>query len=210
MVLNGSAFTVVPIPPATLSTGTIRRACGGWPSTTSPTATSRCTVPTARLFLVYNGEIYNYPELRRELEAKGHKFRTHSDGEVICHLYQHHGELLFERLDGMFAAALWIVAERKLILARDLAWGEAALLFESWLPASWGILPRKSLRSSGIPDCRFHWTARRFGTFRPSSGFRSRRQSIARSRRFRAVTSCRSARMAPSCAPTRTVSTGNP
>jgi glutamine phosphoribosylpyrophosphate amidotransferase len=62
-----------------------------------------------QVVLVYNGEIYNYPELRRELETKGHTFRTHSDGEVICHLYEHHGEMLFERLDGMFAAALWIV-----------------------------------------------------------------------------------------------------
>ena len=41
--------------------------------------------------LLYNGEIYNYWELRRELESKGHMFRTGSDGEVICHLYQHHG-----------------------------------------------------------------------------------------------------------------------
>jgi asparagine synthase (glutamine-hydrolysing) len=78
--------------------------------------------------LLYNGEIYNYPELRAELEAQGHCFRTHSDGEVICHLYQHHGELLFERLDGMFAAAVWIAPERKLILARDLP-GEKPLYY---------------------------------------------------------------------------------
>jgi asparagine synthase (glutamine-hydrolysing) len=81
-----------------------------------------------RVVLVYNGEIYNYPELRRELEAKGHRFRTRSDGEVICHLYEHHGEGLFERLDGMFAAALWIVPERKLILARDIP-GEKPLYY---------------------------------------------------------------------------------
>ena len=86
-----------------------------------------------QVVLVYNGEIYNYPELRRELEAKGHKFRTNSDGEVICHLYEHHGEQLFERLDGMFAAALWIVPERKLILARDLP-GEKPLYYSE--PAS--------------------------------------------------------------------------
>jgi asparagine synthase (glutamine-hydrolysing) len=70
--------------------------------------------------LLYNGEIYNYPTLRRELEAQGHHFRTRSDGEVICHLYEHHGEQLFERLDGMFAATLWIAPERKLVLARDI------------------------------------------------------------------------------------------
>lgn len=78
--------------------------------------------------LLYNGEIYNYPALRRELEAKGHRFRTKSDGEVICHLYEEQGESLFERLDGMFGAALWIKAERKLILARDLP-GEKPLYY---------------------------------------------------------------------------------
>ena len=78
--------------------------------------------------LLYNGEIYNYPELRRELEGKGHRFRTRSDGEVICHLYEHHGEDLFERLDGMFAVALWSVPEQKLILARDIP-GEKPLYY---------------------------------------------------------------------------------
>jgi asparagine synthase (glutamine-hydrolysing) len=84
--------------------------------------------PDGQVVLLYNGEIYNYPELREELEAKGHRFRTRSDGEVICHLYHHHGEELFERLDGMFAAALWIARERKLILARDLP-GEKPLYY---------------------------------------------------------------------------------
>jgi asparagine synthase (glutamine-hydrolysing) len=86
-----------------------------------------------RVVLIYNGEIYNYPELRRELEAKGHRFRTRSDGEVICHLYEYDGEDLFERLDGMFAAALWIVSERKLILARDLP-GEKPLYYAELQP----------------------------------------------------------------------------
>ena len=82
--------------------------------------------------LLYNGEIYNYPQLRRELELQGHVFRTRSDGEVICHLYEHYREELFERLDGMFAAALWIAPERKLILARDIP-GEKPLYY-SQLP----------------------------------------------------------------------------
>ena len=86
-----------------------------------------------RVVLLYNGEIYNYRELRRELESKGHVFRTNSDGEVICHLYEHHGEDLFERLDGMFAAALWIAPERKLILARDLP-GEKPLYYSEPSP----------------------------------------------------------------------------
>lgn len=78
--------------------------------------------------LFYNGEIYNSPELRRELAGKGYQFRTSCDGEVICHLYDEHGMHAFERLDGMFAAALWIARERRLILARDLP-GEKPLYF---------------------------------------------------------------------------------
>ncbi len=78
--------------------------------------------------LLYNGEIYNSPTLRRELSAKGYAFRTHSDGEVICHLYDEYGEELFERLDGMFAAALWDVRQKKLLLARDLP-GEKPLYY---------------------------------------------------------------------------------
>lgn len=78
--------------------------------------------------LLYNGEIYNYPELRHELEAKGYRFRTKSDGEVVCHLYAEHGEDLFERLDGMFAVVLWIEPEKKLVLARDIP-GEKPLYY---------------------------------------------------------------------------------
>lgn len=80
--------------------------------------------------LQYNGEIYNSPALREKLEQRGHVFRTHSDGEVICHLYEEYGEDLFEQLDGMFAAALWSEPEQKLILARDFA-GEKPLYYAS-------------------------------------------------------------------------------
>lgn len=78
--------------------------------------------------LLYNGEIYNSPEIRRNLQKAGYRFRTASDGEVICHLYEKYGENVFEHLDGMFACALWDVKERKLILARDLA-GEKPLYY---------------------------------------------------------------------------------
>ena len=78
--------------------------------------------------LLYNGEIYNSPELRRDLVARGHEFRTNSDGEVICHLYEEVGEEVFEQLDGMFAAALWIAKEQKLIMARDIP-GEKPLYY---------------------------------------------------------------------------------
>jgi asparagine synthase (glutamine-hydrolysing) len=71
------------------------------------------------LWVMLNGEIYNYPELRRELDSLGHRFSTHSDTETIVHLYEEYGEKCFERLRGMFAIALWDSRERKLLLARD-------------------------------------------------------------------------------------------
>jgi asparagine synthase (glutamine-hydrolysing) len=71
------------------------------------------------LWVMLNGEIYNYPELRRELDSKGHRFTTRSDTETIVHLYEEYGEKCFERLRGMFAIALWDSRERKLLLARD-------------------------------------------------------------------------------------------
>jgi asparagine synthase (glutamine-hydrolysing) len=69
--------------------------------------------------LVYNGEIYNFPELRRRLDARGHEFRTHTDSETIVHLYEEHGDRLVEELDGMFAFVLWDAPRRRLLAARD-------------------------------------------------------------------------------------------
>jgi len=69
--------------------------------------------------VVQNGEIYNYPELRRELARDGHVVRTHSDTEAIVHLYEQHGLGFAERLRGMFAIAIWDARERRLVLARD-------------------------------------------------------------------------------------------
>lgn len=69
--------------------------------------------------VVLNGEIYNYRELRRDLEANGHQFRTRSDTEVIAHLYEEEGEAVFGKLNGMFAILIWDRRQRKLVAARD-------------------------------------------------------------------------------------------
>jgi asparagine synthase (glutamine-hydrolysing) len=71
------------------------------------------------LWVVFNGEIFNYVELRAELVALGHRFRTQSDTEVIVHAYEAWGERAFERFNGQFAVALWSSASETLILARD-------------------------------------------------------------------------------------------
>src|SRR4051794_17440545 len=68
---------------------------------------------------VFNGEIYNFRELRAELEGRGHRFATRGDGETIVHLYEELGPRFVERLRGMFAIALWDRPRRRLVLARD-------------------------------------------------------------------------------------------
>jgi asparagine synthase (glutamine-hydrolysing) len=71
------------------------------------------------VWVVYNGEIYNFPELRSDLERRGHKFKSTTDTEVIIHLYEELGEGSVERFRGMFAFALWDERKQLLLLARD-------------------------------------------------------------------------------------------
>lgn len=69
--------------------------------------------------MVFNGEVYNYRELRKRLEGSGHRFRTDSDSETIIHLYEDLGVDCFQALNGMFAIAIWDARRRQLVLARD-------------------------------------------------------------------------------------------
>jgi asparagine synthase (glutamine-hydrolysing) len=91
--------------------------------------------------LVANGEIYNFLDLRRELESLGHSFRSHSDIEVLVHAYEEWGEGFLARLRGMFALALWDGRTRTLLAARDRA-GEK--------PLYWTLTPRGLLLASEV------------------------------------------------------------
>src|SRR5229473_3504730 len=71
------------------------------------------------VWVVFNGEIYNFRELRSELEGLGHTFRTRSDTEVIVHGYKQWGDEVLNRLNGMFGLAIWDARQRRLVLARD-------------------------------------------------------------------------------------------
>src|SRR2546425_1445052 len=69
--------------------------------------------------VVFNGELFDYPEMRADLSARGHSFRTHADTEIIPHLYEEEGEEVFRHLRGQFAIALWDDKRQELLLARD-------------------------------------------------------------------------------------------
>src|SRR5262245_22209354 len=105
------------------------------------------------VWVVNNGEIYNYRELRRELEARGHRFTTRSDTEVIVHGYEEWGDQCVERLRGIFAFAIWDRGRRRLFLARDhsgikplsVAFQGDRILFASEAKAI--------LAASGVPRC---------------------------------------------------------
>lgn len=85
----------------------------------SPAGAQPMASADGRLRIVLNGEIYNFRELRSELEIEGHAFRSRSDTEVLLALYARHGAAMLSRLRGMFALAIWDDAEKTLLLARD-------------------------------------------------------------------------------------------
>jgi asparagine synthase (glutamine-hydrolysing) len=103
------------------------------------------------LWLILNGELYNYPEMRRELENRGHRFKTKSDVECVLHFYEDEGDRCVERLRGMFAFALWDVRKNRLFIGRDrlgkkpvyYAVQDGTLFFCSELPGLLKVLPRR-------------------------------------------------------------------
>jgi len=102
------------------------------------------------LALVFNGEIYNSPELRRHCEAKGHKFRSRSDGEVILHLWEDEGTAALRRLNGIFAFALQDRREGTLVLARD-PLGVKPLFWSADRGSVWFASELQALKATGAP-----------------------------------------------------------
>jgi asparagine synthase (glutamine-hydrolysing) len=85
----------------------------------SPAGHMPMSTSDGQLTITYNGEIYNSPQLRRDLKAKGYRFRSHGDTEVVLYLYQEYGPDCVRHLNGMFAMAIWDNARRHMFLARD-------------------------------------------------------------------------------------------
>jgi asparagine synthase (glutamine-hydrolysing) len=105
------------------------------------------------VWVVFNGEIYNFRRLRTELEQQGHCFYTNSDTEVIVHLYEQWGEAFIERLNGMFSIALWDSRARKLVLARDRV-GEKQLFYANRAGTLIFGSELKCVMESGLVDKR--------------------------------------------------------
>lgn len=120
-----------------------------------------------RVWIAYNGEVYNHPSLRAEIEATGRRYRTKADTESILHLYQRDGDACVERLQGMFAFAIWDRDRRRLLLARDrlgikplyYALTDRELLFASEIK---GILAAGSIRPELNEDILPEFLANRF------------------------------------------------
>src|SRR5687767_8880205 len=102
------------------------------------------------VIVMMNGELYNYREVRADLEKRGHKFTTHSDTEILPHLYEEYGEALVDHVNGMYAFSLWDTRKKKLIIARD-RFGEKPLyhgVFDSKL--IWASEPKALLAHPSV------------------------------------------------------------
>ncbi|MBI3876294.1 MAG: asparagine synthase (glutamine-hydrolyzing) [Verrucomicrobia bacterium] len=133
----------------------------------SPLGNQPMTNEDGTIWTVFNGEIYNFPELRRELLDKGHVFRSGSDTEVILHGYEQWGERVFSRMDGMFAIGLWDERNERLFLARD-RFGKkplyytqrgATVMFSSDIKSFWTLDPQRFTLNPQAVDCYLHHLA---------------------------------------------------
>lgn len=102
------------------------------------------------VWIVFNGEIYNFVKLKKELVGKGHKFKTHTDTEVIVHLYEEMGERCVEELGGMFAFAIWDERNQKLFLARDRIGQKPLFYFQNGETFLFGSEVKSILAANGV------------------------------------------------------------
>ncbi len=111
---------------------------------------------TGSVFVTYNGEIYNHLEIRRELETRGYRFRTKCDTEVLVQAYREWGDAFVERLNGIFAFAIWDRPRRRLFLARD-RMGVKPLYYADLPRGGFGFASEaKALVLSGLMDARLN------------------------------------------------------
>lgn len=101
------------------------------------------------VWTVFNGEIYNYRELRDELSARGHRFETRCDTEVLVHLHEEYGTAGIQKLRGMFAYAIWDARQRSLLLVRD-RFGKKPLYYAATRDGLYFASELKSLRTAGV------------------------------------------------------------
>jgi len=102
------------------------------------------------IWIVFNGEIYNYQELRADLISRGHRFTTNSDTETLVHLYEQDGTDGLQRLRGMFAYCIWDARKRKMLLVRD-RFGKKPLYYANTSSGFYFASELKCLRAAGVP-----------------------------------------------------------
>ena len=121
---------------------------------------------SGELWIVYNGEAYNYIELKEDLLSKGHRFVTRTDTEVLLHLYEEYGAACLERINGQFAFAIWDSRKRELFLARDrvgirplyYTWSAGRFLFASEIKAILAVDGKRELDLEALGQLFVFWT----------------------------------------------------